>query len=302
MKKLIVVMMLLLVCGLIIFGNRYAAHNVAVEQGRKQAEESEPNAAQSNSGADQQKVIIVGKDDVYKGDLLLVNAQHAVSTGLKVADVVNLFEHQDLIKGFGILDKSVELPMVMLDRFDAMIEAAQADGVSHFLINSGYRDQAKQAELYEKLGSGQANPPGYSEHNLGLSMDIGSSQAAMKDAPEGRWLEENAWKYGFVMRYPEDKTEITGIKYEPWHFRYVGLPHSALMEQYGFVLEEYLTYLKEQSTIHAEVGGMLYTISYYPVQGKQELSVPKDGNYTISGNNMDGIIVTTWETKEDKRP
>ncbi|REE80177.1 D-Ala-D-Ala carboxypeptidase [Paenibacillus taihuensis] len=290
MMKITVVMMLLLVGGLIIFGYRDAAdHNEAVLQG--------PDAALPLSSAEQLKVLNVEKDDIYKGDLLLVNSQHAVPKGLKVPQVVNLFDHQELLDGFGILDTSIELPLEMLERFDDMIEAARADGVSHFQINSGYRDKAKQAELYEKLGSDQANPPGYSEHNLGLSMDIGSSQAAMKDAPEGKWLKENAWKYGFVLRYPEDKTDITGIMSEPWHFRYVGLPHSAIMAQYGFVLEEYLAYLKEQSTIHAEVGGKMYTISYYPVQGEQELSLPKDGSYSISGNNMDGVIVTTWESK-----
>ncbi len=77
----------------------------------------------------------------------------------------------------------------------------------------------------------------------------------MERAPEGKWIEENAWKYGFILRYPEDKTELTGIQYEPWHIRYVGLPHSAIMKEKNFVLEEYMDYLKEEKTISVSVNG-----------------------------------------------
>lgn len=58
--------------------------------------------------------------------------------------------------------------------------------------------------------------------------------------PEGGWLAEHAWKHGFVLRYPENKIDVTGVKYEPWHYRYVGLPHSALLQEQDWVLEEYL--------------------------------------------------------------
>ncbi|AZN42405.1 M15 family metallopeptidase [Paenibacillus albus] len=304
MKKMIVVMMLLLVCGLIIFGKQYAAkENGGNEKGPKQADQpqSQTQTQSRNQSGPKQKVLTLDKGDIYTGELLLVNTTHPVPKKLKVSHVINLFDHQDLMKGFGIMDKSVELPEEMLTRFNALVAAAKADGVTHFLINSGYRDNKKQAELYEQLGSEQANPPGYSEHNLGLSMDIGSTLGAMKSSPEGEWLKENAWKYGFVMRYPEDKTNITGIMYEPWHFRYVGLPHSAVMHKYGFVLEEYLAYLKEQSSIHAEVDGLMYTISYYPIKSKLELTVPSNGSYTIAGDNMDGVIVTTWEDDSSRK-
>ena len=82
------------------------------------------------------------------------------------------------------------------------------------------------------MGSDYALPAGYSEHNLGLSLDIGSTQKKMEKAPEGKWIEENVWKHGFVLRYPKNKSNITGIQYEPWHIRYVGLPHSAIMQKF----------------------------------------------------------------------
>ncbi|MBU5444481.1 M15 family metallopeptidase [Paenibacillus sp. MSJ-34] len=238
--------------------------------------------------------LTINRSEIYKGDLLLINTQYPVPNHAEIQDVVNLFEQNHLVDGFGISDNSVELPLDMLKRFTAMIESARAEGVNHFLINSGYRDLEKQAELYEQLGSKQANPPGYSEHNLGLSMDIGSSLGLMKDAPEGKWLENNAWKHGFILRYPEDKTNITGVMYEPWHFRYVGLPHSAIMQEHDFVLEEYLEYLREQGTVYAEVEGKEYKVSYYPIQAERSIKVPIEGSYTVSGNNTDGVIVTTW--------
>ncbi|RLM60061.1 D-Ala-D-Ala carboxypeptidase VanY, partial [Halorubrum sp. Atlit-9R] len=133
-----------------------------------------------------------------------------------------------------------------------------------------------------------------SEHNLGLSLDIGSTQGEMGQAPEGKWLNKNAWRHGFILRYPSDKTAITGIQYEPWHFRYVGLPHSAIMQDKNFVLEEYLDYLKDHKSITTTVNQQTYEISYYPVSKNTTIPVPVNGRYEISGNNMDGIIVTVY--------
>jgi D-alanyl-D-alanine carboxypeptidase len=94
------------------------------------------------------------------------------------------------------------------------------------------------------------------------------------------------------LRYPEDKTAVTGIKYEPWHFRYVGLPHSAIMQQKNMVLEEYLDFLKKQKSFTTTVDGEAYTISYYPVSHRTTIPKPAGRQYDISGDNMDGVIVT----------
>jgi len=264
---------------------------VVVEGEPARWEEPEPEQKPESA---ETAMLDIDPDEAHQGDLLLVNSRHPVPKGAKLPDVVNLFERPDLMEGIGVLDNSVELPPDLLRKFAAMIDEARADGVDQFLITSGYRDEEKQAELYEKMGADYANPPGYSEHNLGLSLDVGSSLGLMKDAPEGKWLEQNAWKHGFVLRYPEDKTEITGVKHEPWHFRYVGLPHSAIMQKQGMVLEEYLDYLKEQGRIQAEVNGTAYTVSYYSVKARKPFSIPIEGSYELSGDNMGGVIVTTW--------
>lgn len=236
----------------------------------------------------------VTKDQIYKGNLLLVNKDHPIPPGGEESEAVNLFQHKELLNGFIVLDKTIRLSPSLVQKFSTMIGAAEKDGVSRFLISSGYRDNKEQNKLYQQMGADYALPAGYSEHNLGLSLDIGSTQAEMSQAPEGKWLKKNAWRFGFIVRYPADKTAITGIQSEPWHFRYVGLPHSAIMQEKNFVLEEYLDFLKEKKTITTSVDHQTYKISYYPVSKNTTIPVPANGRYQLSGNNMDGVIVTMY--------
>jgi D-alanyl-D-alanine carboxypeptidase len=246
--------------------------------------------------------IHVKNEQIYKGNLLLVDRDHAVPPEVTGETAVNLFRHKELTKGFGLLDDTVRLSPYLTQKFSKMVSAAAKDGVDHFVINSGYRDEDEQNELYKKMGAERAMPAGHSEHNLGLSLDIGSSLTEMNQAPEGKWLAGNAWKYGFVLRYPKDKTAITGIMYEPWHFRYVGLPHSAVMQEKNLTLEQYLAYLKEHS-ISTTIGDRTYEIFYFPISEDENIQVPVTGSYEISGNNEDGVIVTVdTGAKGEDRP
>ena len=235
------------------------------------------------------------QDQVHKGNLLLVNSSYPVHPEGVRTDIVNVAQQDDLVRGYGLLDQNILLSREVAQAFQKMIEAAGEEGVRYFLISSGYRDLAKQDELYREKGSDYALPAGRSEHNLGLSLDIGSALTTMDEAPEGAWLEKNAWKYGFILRYPKDKVSITGIQYEPWHFRYVGLPHSAVMYKNNLVLEQYLDLLKEKEDIMVEVEGEKYHIRYYLAAQDTTVYIPEQGEYEISGDNMDGVIVTVKE-------
>ncbi|TXK80369.1 VanY-A/VanY-F/VanY-M family D-Ala-D-Ala carboxypeptidase [Paenibacillus sp. N3.4] len=250
--------------------------------------------AQETTPARNELTINVTKDQIYQGNLLLVNKEHPVHQEGVASGVVNLFQHKELVKGYGLLDNTIRLSPSLVQKFTTMIEAADKEGVRHFLINSGYRGAKEQNQLYQEMGADYALPAGYSEHNLGLSLDIGSTQGEMNQAAEGKWLSKNAWTYGFILRYPKDKTAITGIQYEPWHFRYVGLPHSLIMQEKNFVLEQYLDFLKEQKTITTTIDRKTYEISYYPVSKSTTIHVPANRRYEISGNNVDGIIVTVY--------
>ncbi|HHY82863.1 MAG TPA: M15 family metallopeptidase [Clostridiales bacterium] len=146
-----------------------------------------------------------------------------------------------------------------------MINDAEHDGVQ-LLICSSYRSVARQQELFDQqvdkyISAGKSYDealaetvfglamPGHSEHNTGLALDIVTPDYQILDSgfentKAFEWLDKNAHKYGFILRYPKDKTDITGIKYEPWHYRYVGSEHAAAIKEKGFCLEEYLEQLQ----------------------------------------------------------
>lgn len=116
------------------------------------------------------------------------------------------------------------------------------------VFGDSMKDRVKEGmsywEAYEET-SLQVALPGTSEHALGLALDLISSQYSELDekqeqTAEAKWLAENCYKYGFVLRYPPQKTSITGIIYEPWHYRYVGKEHAARITELGVTLEEYL--------------------------------------------------------------
>ncbi|AGE80739.1 TPA: D-Ala-D-Ala carboxypeptidase VanY [Bacillus thuringiensis] len=237
----------------------------------------------------------ITKEQIYKGDLLLVNRDYPVKKDSIRSDIINVNHNSELVRGYVIFDRNLRLSKYVVKKFLNVVDAAGKDGVQHFLMSSGYRDFKEQSKLYKEMGSDYALPAGYSEHNLGLSLDVGSTQKKMEKAPEGKWIEENVWKHGFVLRYPKNKSNITGIQYEPWHIRYVGLPHSAIMQKKNFTLEEYLEFLKEEKEVSTEVEGKKYTVSYYKVSENTKVNVPANKQYEISGNNMDGVIVTVQE-------
>ncbi|MCY9659757.1 M15 family metallopeptidase [Paenibacillus chondroitinus] len=241
-----------------------------------------------------EQTIKIMKDQIYQGNLVLINKDYPIHQVGILTDVVNLFQHKELVNGYGLLDNTIRLSQSIVKNFTTMIQAADKEGIHHFIINSGYRDNKEQSKLYKDMGPDYALPAGNSEHNLGIALDIGSTQSEMSQAPEGNWLKKNAATYGFILRYPKDKTAITGIQYEPWHFRYVGVPHSLIMQQKNLTLEQYLDFLKQQQTLTTTVFGVKYEISYHPISKNTTIQVPNKLKYELSGNNMDGVIVTVF--------
>lgn len=152
-----------------------------------------------------------------------------------------------------------------------MLEAGRAAGYSLRIVStyrtverSDYLYTSKVSE-YQALGYSEEDaaveaarwvaPPRQSEHNAGLAIDVvsrdydqvyGDLMHEFEDFPAFTWLSEHCAEFGFILRYPEDKQEITGITYEPWHYRYVGVEHAQKMQELGLCLEEYWDYLLEQ--------------------------------------------------------
>lgn len=181
--------------------------------------------------------------------LSLVNSTHPMEEGY-VPELV------EVEKGHSVDSRIVE-PL------NRMLEAAKKDGM-HIIICSAYRSVEKQEQVFntsvqERLDAGMnyweayrdtamnVAYPGTSEHGMGLALDLISNQYTGLDekqaeTEEAEWLEENCYKYGFILRYPPDKTVETGIIYEPWHYRYVGEEDAKKIMESGVTLE---TYLKE---------------------------------------------------------
>ncbi|MGY4691735.1 M15 family metallopeptidase [Salibacterium sp. K-3] len=138
------------------------------------------------------------------------------------------------------------------EALESLFAGAEEEGLHLFAV-SGYRSYDRQESIFaanaEEDGVEQANQysaqAGESEHQSGLAMDVSSQSAdfALTDefgeTPEGTWLKEHAHEYGFVIRYPEDKTDITGYQYEPWHLRYVGEDLAETLHEEDETLEEY---------------------------------------------------------------
>lgn len=151
---------------------------------------------------------------------------------------------------------SVQLDARVAPFYAEMYAAAKADGCT-LTPYSGYRTYARQQENFDRkvayyvsqgLGETEAIaktqtrilPAGASEHNMGFAMDIVSASADFISTKEFSWLSAHAHEYGFILRYPENKTDITSVMYEPWHWRFVGKEAAAEMQKSGQCLEEYL--------------------------------------------------------------
>ncbi len=137
-----------------------------------------------------------------------------------------------------------------------MFDAARADGV-YPVVASGYRTAEKQQSLMEEkiaafkaegYSASQAKAeaetwvaiPGTSEHQLGIAVDINADGVKSNGSEVYKWLKQNGYRFGFILRYPPDKIEITGVSNEPWHYRYVGIKVAAAMHDQTLCLEEYL--------------------------------------------------------------
>ena len=168
---------------------------------------------------------------------------------------------EDYIPPLASLNDGTELDARALDALIELLTECRENGGTPYVC-SAYRSYETQTALYEdKVGrviaTGMGEDlarieaarsvarPGTSEHQLGLAVDIIDSEYTVLDeaqanTPTQQWLMENSWRYGFILRYPEGKSEITGIIYEPWHYRYVGKDAAQDIYESGLCLEEWL--------------------------------------------------------------
>lgn len=255
----------------------------------------------------------VANTGVSEGDLILVNFEHAYAEALSEnLTLYTLAGTEGYSNYFVCHDYSTTIRSSIATQLKALAKAlkeACADTMEgeYVLFNSGFRSYAKQQSLYDnKTSDNYVALPGHSEHHTGLAVDIqifnkDKRTVQLRDA-ELAWMEAHCAEYGFVIRYDGSKFEKTGILDEPWHYRYVGVAHATYMMESGLCLEEYLellktshTYEQEPLTITAdETEYLVYYVAASAEETTTLVPVPPEsvGKYTISGDNMNGFIVT----------
>ncbi len=265
------------------------------------------------------KTVPVLNENVNKGQLILVNYQY--ESKIDGENLVNLYDN--LSDSVGIKDDDMFINNSVLKPMNKLFDdfkAAQGD--TSILISSAYRSKADQTKIFEEsvkhTGEMSTNyyvaKPGFSEHQTGYCFDTAAYNydgEMIELDGEGfyKWLADNCVNYGFILRYPDDKTNITSIGYEAWHFRYVGVPHAIAMKENKLCLEEYIiglqSYTFEDGPLLIDKGDkgkwLVYYVPRLEAFNNTDVPVPVDSDkcsYTISGNNVGGFIVTVDVTKD----
>lgn len=160
---------------------------------------------------------------------MLVNAEHPIPDSF----TADLAEYRS---------SGVMMNRSATEAFGMLSDAVLKDCGQKLYISSSYRTAEEQAAILLKEGENAAKV-GSSEHQTGLALDVyvrGFAGRAFLKSEAGTYVSQNAWKYGFIIRYPDGKSDVTGIPYEPWHIRYVGQPHAEIIHRSKLTLEEYM--------------------------------------------------------------
>lgn len=195
--------------------------------------------------------------------LILINSKNTLPSDFVPEGLVDVVDTRDDGR------KTQQMCLYAEKALEAFLIEARANGCKNVTVTSAYRDYAYQEKLFntyiynemhdhpswtreeaEREVRTYSAVAGTSEHQTGLACDmhnLSSAKQKFGNTFEGKWLAENAWKFGFILRYAEDKMDITGgIIYEPWHFRYVGRSHAKYMYDNNLCLEEYIEYLNNK--------------------------------------------------------
>ena len=254
--------------------------------------------------------------NITMGDMILVNSQNAYDPAIPHPHTTNLYKYEGhgslyVLPGSEIrIHNSALKPLIQM--IAALVEA-DPEGVlktttDKLYITGAYRDIALQTTLNTNNPQTYPEAPGYSEHHTGLAFDLkvmsNSAPIQLRDS-EYKWLEAHCAEYGFIIRYPAGKSSETGITDEPYHLRYVGVAHATYMTEHKLCLEEYLkllrdTYSYDKSPLEFKAGEQDYLVYYVPAdtaEGATFTTFPAPSEtsketYSISGDNMNGFIVT----------
>jgi D-alanyl-D-alanine carboxypeptidase len=244
-------------------------------------------------------------DDIHYGELILVNSDNEyIFNQDKLADNVEVSSEKN--EFYKLLSNTITLNTPTIDSLNSLMRdyySQYSDG--DIAVISGYRSKAEQELVYSQATDNGVleKPAGFSDSHTGYSLDLAvlptdTAMQNLSDYANASWLFENCAKYGFIQRYPSDKSSITGMD-RPSTLRYVSLPHSMYMKENNLCLEEYISLLRNykfgEKALRYTYDDQEYMIYFCEVSSNAdtvEVYVPKDKDYTICGNNVDGFIVT----------
>lgn len=242
------------------------------------------------------KTITLHHHEIHKGPLILINYDYP------------FIDNHDLQLEN---EQQILLEKRTLNLYHHILDDINGEGI--IIPVSGYRTFQQQKDIYEKSLQDNDNEwtsqyvaiPGHSEHQSGYAIDV-----TLADAPIDlicphfaqhslcQKFRQHALQYGFIQRYTKEKESVTHIKEEPWHFRYVGIPHALYMAENNLCLEEYIEEIKQYhiyQPLHYLFQNHLFSIFYIPSShGNVHFTLKDDTIYQVSGNNVDGFIVTIW--------
>ena len=249
------------------------------------------------------KTLTLDAKDIGKGNLILVNPSHPVrnTTGKETLVPVH--------SGYRDVLLEQQTAKMLAEVFSLL------DCYHQIIPVSGYRTLQEQESIY--ADSIRANgedftlqfvaAPDCSEHQTGLAVDLAENKPDIDFIRPHfpytgicQTFREKAIRYGFIERYKSGREAITKIAHEPWHFRYIGYPHSELVEKVDLTLEEYIAWLKQfpyaGPHLQGRFRGRDIEIFYVPAthSGPAAIAIPDQAPYQVSGNNEDGFIVTLW--------
>lgn len=223
--------------------------------GSDSAPSSSNTATLSSEPTAEEKAAMALAADLDNWNLRLVNGKNPLPSGFTV--------ETEKIEATYARDVGMLYDARAVSYLNAMCAAAERDGIN-LLVISSFRTNERQTALYNnqvtkqkalhpelsqeeinKLAGTISAYPGTSEHEVGLAVDFNSVEESFENTAEFQWLKTNAADYGFVLRYAKEKQDITGVIYEPWHYRYVGEKHAKKINELGYCLEEYIEYLNK---------------------------------------------------------
>ena len=187
--------------------------------------------------------------DISKGNQMLTNKIYKLNDDYNPDDLINISN----VYSYG---DNQNLKKDAYDAFISMFNAAKKEDIT-LIINSSYRSYEEQQEIYDKYnvwyGAEETDKiaarPGFSEHQTGLAIDIMTYKTNRNNFEESeafKWLQNNAYKYGYILRYPKDKEYLTGYSYESWHYRYVGVEIAKYIQENNITFDEYYAYYIEK--------------------------------------------------------